>query len=102
MLGASHGVDLAFVFGSTNVGNDSSYVEISDLAQRSWIGFVVAQDPNANGMASAVHWPSYSEGLDGRGMNLVWDAIEGNHAENDTYREAGIAFINSISREFLA
>jgi len=99
--GASHGVELAWIFNPANAPANTSYYNSAVLAHRSWIAFAATQDPNNNGIEGAVRWPSYGEGTSGKGVNLVWDAAAGNSVEPDTYREAGIGYINSIHRQFL-
>jgi carboxylesterase type B len=109
--GATHGVELAYIFNPAFAGAlNTTYYKSAVLAQRSWISFAASLNPNHNGVPGAVRWPSYGEGIVGKngvvqgrakGVNLVWDAEEGNSIETDTWREAGIGYINSISRQFL-
>ena len=62
------------------------------------MSFVNGLDPNHGG-ASLPVWPTYAEG--GVGRNMVLNSND-TYVEEDTFREEGIAFINSISRELLA
>lgn len=95
-----HGAEVPFVFGgSQSVGSDPRYIAAQKLSSRSWISFAATLDPNNHGIEGAVHWPEYTSAAP---TNLVWDAIAGNSVEADTWREEGISFIMSISREFLA
>ncbi|MHB1974607.1 MAG: carboxylesterase/lipase family protein [Acidimicrobiales bacterium] len=62
-LGACHGVELPFVFGSVRhpvvaifAGGDDQALALSDLVQGSWVAFARSGDPST---PEAGHWPRY-------------------------------------------
>jgi hypothetical protein len=45
------------------------------------------------------HWPVYRIGADGYGVDFVFESNATSHPEPDTWREEGIAYINSVWSE---
>ncbi len=62
--------------------------------ERAWIGFVNDLDPNAHGLEGEPHWPKYSHNA----TNMVFKR-QGRYLEPDSFRQKGIAFINSLGHE---
>ncbi|RWA11924.1 hypothetical protein EKO27_g3154 [Xylaria grammica] len=101
--GVQHFVNVAFSFQNITgtLGPLSSHKDISTDIGRSYLNFVYRHDPNADkeGARTALpHWPRWTAT---RPSNMVLNATQP-VVERDNFREGGIAFIQSISRELLA
>lgn len=78
-----------------------SYKDLSLGIGKAYANFVGSHDPNGVGGGNQTglpEWPKYT--LENP-TNVVLNS-NGSFVEDDTWREEGIAFINSISRELLA
>ncbi len=62
-LGATHGAEIAFVFGSSNEAGDEDDATISESMQGYWTRFARTGNPNGDG---ALAWPIYSDAVDQR------------------------------------
>jgi carboxylesterase type B len=62
MLGATHGVEITYVFGSVPPPSPG-YAEVQDALQGYWTQFASTGDPNSDG---AVVWPRYDDATDQR------------------------------------
>jgi carboxylesterase type B len=103
--GSRHAIDLEFTF-QNNTGllgplpQFQSHRKVSEGIGAAYISFVNRWDPNVVGSSfeSALpSWPSYAE----KPVNMVLNASH-IHVEMDDWREEGMAFINTISRELLS
>jgi hypothetical protein len=45
--------------------DNKNFVDLSKLMSGSWVGFVVDQDPNSNGVEGVKQWPIYNSSLGG-------------------------------------
>lgn len=105
--GVSHGVNVAFSFQNITgtLGPLPQFASALTLAQnigKAYISFCYDRNPNTSrGNSTLPLWPKYD--LDNP-QNLVLNATSGPFLEPDTYRKAGIAFLNSpeVVRELLA
>lgn len=80
-----------------------SYLDLSHSIGRAYASFVSTHQPNGvpglgGNVTGLPEWPKYT--LENP-QNVVLNS-NGSYVEADTWREEGIAFINSISRELLA
>lgn len=75
-------------------GQPQSHIDTAKLMSNSWVSFFVDQNPNTFKNSSAPQWPVYNNGSP---VNFVFDANVTSHAEADTFRQAGIAVINSLN-----
>jgi len=107
--GVGHFQEVAFVFDNTNgVGYatnpfanlSQSYLDLASLMSKSWVSFVVDQDPNSyrasQGYASLGQWPVYTNDVN-TAQDFVFDANVTSHAELDNYRAAGMAKVNQLN-----
>lgn len=99
---AAHGVNVAFNFQNISgtlgpLPQNQSYNDLSTNIGKAYVGFVNDPDPNQGGSNLPV-WPKYDLGTP---QNMVLNG-NGSFIEPDTFRAAGISFINSISRQLLA
>ncbi|KAH7314245.1 alpha/beta-hydrolase [Rhexocercosporidium sp. MPI-PUGE-AT-0058] len=83
LFGATHGVDISYVFG-TSLGPRPSDLRLSRYMIGAWASFVHSLNPNYGDFV--LEWPDYR--VAGQNMVLVAD---GEHAEEDVYRTAGLA-----------
>lgn len=79
--------------------DNTKFVELSNLMSRSWVSFIVDQDPNNNGLGrlGVKEWPVYNSSQGGGvGINMVFtvNVTEKGYIEWDSWRGEGIAFIN--------
>lgn len=107
----NHGAEVAFTLQNSTgtlgpMPEFAGYRNLSEAIGRAYINFVYEGDVNersvdgeeeGKGVGRLPYWPSYDE----RKVNMVLNA-EKTELERDDYREEGIKFINSISRELLA
>lgn len=103
--GAQHFVNVVFSFQNISgaLGPLPQYQPYKQLSQdigRAYVSFVNDHDPNIEtGLGSTLPlWPKYDLKVP---MNMVLNA-NATFVEADTWRREGIAFINSVDREFLA
>lgn len=61
-----------------------------------WASFIVDLDPNSSG-ANQNYWPPYDLS---NPQDFLFDANITSDAEPDTWREEGIAYLNSIAEVF--
>jgi carboxylesterase type B len=103
--GSRHAIELVFTF-QNNTGTLGPLPEyqhhrrVSEGIGAAYVSFVNKWDPNMVGKnfeSALPQWPSYVE----RPVNMVLNANH-IHVEVDDWREEGMAFINSISRELLS
>jgi len=106
-------VEVAFVFlnfdglgyngvngfaGNPFAGKQERYKDLVYLMASSWASFVTDLDPNSfrkentGVMGRTERWPIYAAK---NSMDYVFDANVSSYAEPDTFREEGIALINS-------
>jgi carboxylesterase type B len=102
-VGSNHGSELAFVFRSDWMANqtDSTYGELSSAMQRSWVSFIATLDPNHHLTANDPAWPKYA-GNEPKILLLAADNTSVmTEAEPDIYRAAGIKYIaDNLVSEF--
>jgi cholinesterase len=76
-----------------------SYRTLSQNIGRAYISFVYDHDPNTSrGKSTLPYWPRYTRE---EPQNMVLNSNL-SYIEPDTFRSAGISFINTIDRELLA
>ncbi|BFZ63811.1 hypothetical protein YB2330_004943 [Saitoella coloradoensis] len=103
--GVTHFQEVALVFSNfqnnTNyIGPNPTYHEFANLMSRMWVSFANDLTPNNHGIAGVVQWPEYS--VDGSTpMNIVLNATSGAYAEEDTFREEGIAYLRETALQWL-
>jgi carboxylesterase type B len=111
-VGSTHFQEVAFVFnnirgegyegytanpfGNMTDDDNKKFVDLSNLMSKSWVSFVVDQDPNGHGVESVKQWPVYNSSLGGgMGINMVFTVnITEQYIEWDSWRGEGINFIN--------
>jgi cholinesterase len=101
--GVQHFEEVSFVFYNTqNLGYHSgapfsgvpaSYYALSQMMTSMWASFIHDLDPNTGINNSDIHWAPYDHASPG---NFVFDANVTSYMEADTWRKAGIDYINSI------
>lgn len=96
MIGATHGIELAYVWNSPNLQLNATYSRTVHFVSRAWISFISDLDPNDHGMEGIPRWNPYS--IIPSGENFVI-ALNNFSTEPDTYRLDGINFINSAILE---
>ena len=111
-IGVAHFQEVAFVFDNTeglgyaaNPFQDKpqSYRDLAALMSKMWVSFIATGDPNGHGVQGAPEWPVYMNGAGGKdvsgqggyGKDMVLNATNV-HVEDDVYRAAGIAALNSM------
>ncbi|KAL2796453.1 Alpha/Beta hydrolase protein [Aspergillus keveii] len=106
-IGVSHFAEIPFVFANpvqnfTKLGDDPARLELANLAARMWTSFVVDLDPNGHGVSDIAQWPRYptkSSSTKAQPSNFVFRLSRGeSYVEDDTYREEGMAYLNTIPR----
>ncbi|KAL2838405.1 Alpha/Beta hydrolase protein [Aspergillus pseudodeflectus] len=106
-IGVSHFAEIPFVFANpvqnfTRLGDDPARLELANLAARMWTSFVVDLDPNGHGVSDISQWPRYpfkSSSTKVQPSNFVFRLPrDQSYVEDDTYREEGMAYLNTISR----
>ncbi|KAJ0422605.1 Alpha/Beta hydrolase protein [Aspergillus carlsbadensis] len=106
-IGVSHFAEIPFVFANpvqnfTKLGGDPARLELANLAARMWTSFVVDLDPNDHGVSDIAQWPRYpskSSSTKAKPSNFVFRLPRGeSYVEDDTYREEGMAYLNTIPR----
>lgn len=102
-VGAGHFKEVAFVFYNIDgvgyrpdirpfEGKGQRYIDLADLMSSSWVSFVHDLDPNGyDGQSEVPEWPRY---VVDSPEDFVFDANVTSFAEEDTYRQEGIALIN--------
>lgn len=89
--------------GNPFAGKPESYRDLAYLMASSWASFVTDLDPNSfrkenKGVPGRTEgWPVYAAK---NPMDYVFDANVSSYAEPDTFREEGIALINSAAIAF--
>ncbi|MCJ1312992.1 hypothetical protein MMC25_006668 [Agyrium rufum] len=103
--GVKHFVNVVFSFQNISgalgpLPQYQSYKDLSVSIGKAYTGFVNYGDPNrgAGGQTGLPMWPEYGTG---QPRNMVLNS-NGSFVEADDFRQEGIAFINSVSRELLA
>ncbi|KAI0975702.1 Alpha/Beta hydrolase protein [Xylaria arbuscula] len=104
--GVQHFVNVAFSFQNISgtlgpLPEFQSHKDISVDIGKSYLNFAYSHDPNANegGIRTALpHWPQWTVA---RPYNMVLNATRP-EVEKDDFRQHGIAFVQSISRDLLA
>ncbi|CAG8948595.1 unnamed protein product [Penicillium salamii] len=101
-IGVQHFAEIPFVFANpvqtiTPLGSDPARLELGQMAARMWTSFVTDLDPNGHGVSDISRWPEYASGTSASNFVLRLPRTE-SYTEADTYRAAGIAYINSIAR----
>lgn len=112
IVGATHFQEVSFVFNNIQglgyaenpfQGEPAAFFSLSKLMSNMWASFIATGDPNGHGIIDIPHWPVYDNGANGGpgsvggyGQDFVFDANVTSHPEPDTFRGAGIAFLNSI------
>ncbi|CAG8248610.1 unnamed protein product [Penicillium salamii] len=122
-IGVQHFAEIPFVFANpvqtiTPLGSDPARLELGQMAARMWTSFVADLDPNGHGgknfllnlasgglrlivdshlVSGISRWPKYASGTSASNFVLRLPRTE-SYTEADTYRAAGIAYINSIAR----
>ncbi|KAJ5341559.1 hypothetical protein N7541_010683 [Penicillium brevicompactum] len=102
-IGVQHFAEIPFVFANpvqtiTPLGSDPARLELGQLAARMWTSFVADLDPNGHGVSDVSKWPEYTFGNSVSNFVLRLPRNE-SYVESDTYRTAGIKYINSIARK---
>ena len=95
-FGATHAVELHFVWNSPQVRATAGFAQVVDIMTRSWVSFFVHLDPNYHQLEDVPHWENY--GNEGRELHVKLDSAQ---MEADSYRKEGIEFINSITERGL-
>ncbi|KAI1755789.1 alpha/beta-hydrolase [Xylaria castorea] len=103
--GVQHFVNVAFSFQNITgalgpLPEFQSYKEISADIGKAYLNFVYRHDPNANKSSAQTglpYWPTWTVT---RPSNMVLNATQP-YLEEDNFREQGISFIQTISRELL-
>ncbi|KAF2476336.1 alpha/beta-hydrolase [Lindgomyces ingoldianus] len=97
-----------FVFSFRNVSGAlgpspryESYKDLSTDIGRAYVNFVETEDPNGIGNSKRVGLPAWPKYALAAPKNMVLNS-NGSYVEDDTWRNEGIAFINSLARELLA
>lgn len=81
-------------------GLDSRYTDVADLMSKMWVSFVAEGDPNGHGL-DYEEWPVYDTAQNGGvGKSYIFTVNQTSHAEDDSYRAPGIAYLNSIWKTF--
>ncbi|CAG7979534.1 unnamed protein product [Penicillium olsonii] len=101
-IGVQHFAEIPFVFANpvqtvTPLGSDPARLELGQMAARMWTSFVADLDPNGHGVSDIAKWPKYEPGTDVSNFVLRLPRAE-SYTEADTYRGAGIKYINTIAR----
>lgn len=78
-----------------------SYSELSHSIGKAYANFVGTLDPNGVGGGNQSGLPYWPEWKDAERVNVVLNS-NGSFIEPDMFREEGISFINSITRELVA
>jgi cholinesterase len=100
--GSEHFVNVAFTF--QNISGDlgplpqfSNYTRLSENIGRAYISFANDHDPNTSkGRQSTLpYWPKYDLK---KPSNMVWNSNR-TYIEPDTFRKAGIDFLNEVSSD---
>lgn len=113
-VGVAHFQEVAFVFDNTEglgyaanpfTGKPKEYFDLANLMSKMWVSFIATGDPNGHKVEGAPEWPVYMNGDGGKavtgqggyGKDMVLHANgTGPFVEDDTYRAAGIAALNSM------
>ncbi|KAH6639849.1 triacylglycerol lipase [Boeremia exigua] len=85
---------MAFVGGADAV--PASYRDTAKMMSNMWVSFFTTQDPNGHGVQGAAEWPRYDDGAGGYGQNFVFEVKRASRVERDSWRAAGIAYLNSV------
>jgi cholinesterase len=104
--GVQHFVNVAFSFQNITgvlgpLPEFQSHKDISESIGRSYLNFVYSHDPNVNERGPRTGLPNWPKWTAMRPSNMVLNATRP-EVEKDQFRERGIAFIHTISRELLA
>lgn len=103
IIGATHFQEVAFVFNNTAgqgyaidpfTNTTVNFGEVANFMSRSWVGFITQLNPNKHGLKGKNHWPAYNAMTGGgAGDDFVFTVKKSPHAERDTWRGEGIAWI---------
>jgi acetylcholinesterase len=91
-FGATHGIELAFVFNDPDLLNTTARSNLGILMSRSWASFVSDLNPNHHGLKGVPNWDVYSSTQQGVYFNFQMDLPIS--LEPDIYRQEGIELIN--------
>jgi acetylcholinesterase len=91
-FGATHGIELAFVFNDPDLLNTTARSNLGILMSRSWASFVSDLNPNHHGLEGIPSWDVYSSTQQGVYFHFQMDLP--NSLEPDIYRQEGIELIN--------
>ncbi|KAJ5788039.1 hypothetical protein N7457_003029 [Penicillium paradoxum] len=100
LVGVQHFAEIPFIFANptqstTPLGSDPARLELGQMAARMWTSFVADLDPNGHSVSGTAEWPKYAS----RATNFVFRLPRNeSYVEADTYRAAGIEYINTIVR----
>ncbi|KAK8201911.1 hypothetical protein M8818_005436 [Zalaria obscura] len=105
-ISVPHFVNVVFSFQNISgaLGPLPTYQSYKDLSLgigRAYANFVATHDPNGVGAGDGTGLPEWERYMLERPTNMVLNA-NGSFVEADTWREEGIAFINSVDRQLLA
>lgn len=102
--GSTHYVEVPYVF--YNLGRMAftggadavppSYRDTAKTMSNMWVSFFTTHDPNGHGANGTAEWPRYEDGAGGYGQNYVFEVDRASGAERDSWRAAGIAYLNSV------
>ncbi|GAW02803.1 extracellular triacylglycerol lipase precursor [Lentinula edodes] len=94
-LGVSHGTEIAFVYGAPPNATASA-IGLSEAMIDYWVSFATSLNPNDGKGIPRLMWEQYTP------QNQVVIQLNGDNTTMipDDYREAGIAFINSMPLTF--
>ncbi|KAI0875277.1 Alpha/Beta hydrolase protein [Hypoxylon argillaceum] len=104
--GVQHFVNVAFSFQNITsvlgpLPEFQSHKDISDGIGRSYLNFVYWHDPNVRERGVQTRLPYWPKWTATNPSNMVLNATRA-EVEKDQFRERGIAFLHTISRELLA
>lgn len=81
-------------------GQPQTYPDLSQLMSRMWASFMHDHDPNGHQLSGYETWPAYAiVSGGGVGYNYFFGTNTTSHTEHDTYRIAGIAYLNSLWKD---
>jgi carboxylesterase type B len=102
--GSTHTVEMPYVFDNlARMGFPGGAEAVSEnirntatLMSNMWVSFFTTRDPNGHGVPGSVEWPRYDDGIGGYGQNFVFEVKEASRLEQDTFRAAEVAYLNSV------
>ena len=96
-FGATHGLEIAFIFNDPTLLNTTSQLGLAHVMSRCWISFFADLDPNQHGVPGLPQWAVYSSGPDGVYFDLQEDIPI--TLKSDDFRKDGMALINQAKDE---